>query len=165
MRSVLFIRHANSSWGNKIISDYERPLNDRGKKEAPEMARRLLSKNIPLDFFISSSAKRARQTAEFFTKAYCLSPGSVLMKEELYLPSPEIFYDIIDGTANEFQHLAICSHNPAITQFLNQITDKIRVDEMPPCGILGIRTDAFQWNDFRKSQKIFWFFDYPQTFL
>lgn len=164
MRSVLFIRHAKSSWDNAAVSDFDRPLNDRGKMDAPQMARRLLDKKIPLDSFISSPAKRARKTTDFFVEAYGLAESNVLLKAELYLPSPDVFYDVIEEIANRFHHIAICSHNPAITQFVNQLTNEIRVDNVPTCGIFAVKTNISRWEDFRKAQKQFWFFDYPKNY-
>ncbi|HRN55607.1 MAG TPA: histidine phosphatase family protein [Agriterribacter sp.] len=163
MRSVLFIRHAKSSWDSAAMRDFDRPLNERGKKDAPEMAKRLLEKNIPLDSFISSPAKRASKTAGIFAEAYGLSPGDIVLKAALYLPSPDAFFEVIEETPNRFHHLAICSHNPAITDFVNLLTAEIRIDNMPTCGIFAIKTHISQWQDFRKSTKQFWFFDYPKT--
>lgn len=163
MRSVLFIRHAKSSWDNASVRDFDRPLNERGKKDAPEMARRLLDREVPIDSFISSPAKRAIRTAGVFAEAYGLSLGSVLENPILYLPSPDVFYDVIEETSNEFHHLAVCSHNPAITYIVNQLTDKIRVDNVPTCGIFAIKTNVSNWQDFRKGQNEFWFFDYPKN--
>lgn len=163
MRSVLFIRHAKSGWDSAAMSDIDRPLNDNGRKEAAEMANRLSAKKIPLDFFISSTAKRTRQTTEFFSEAYSLSPGNIAMNAALYLPSPDIFYEVIEETADRFHHIAICSHNPAITDFVNRLTDKIRIDNMPTCGVFAIKTDISRWRDFRESPIQFWFLDYPQN--
>ena len=56
---LLIIRHAKSSWEVGTLSDFDRPLNDRGKKDAPMMAKRLLDKKIKIDAFVSSPAKRA----------------------------------------------------------------------------------------------------------
>ena len=161
MKSVLFIRHAKSSWDDASVSDFDRSLNERGKKDAPEMVRHLINKKIPLDSFISSPAKRARKTAEFFVAAYGFPKNALDLKAELYLPSTEVFYDVIEKTADQFHHLAICSHNPAITNFANLLTDEIKVDNIPTCGIFAIKININQWQDFRKAPKQFWFFDYP----
>ncbi|HRP55080.1 histidine phosphatase family protein [Agriterribacter sp.] len=163
MRSVLFIRHAKSSWDDASVSDFDRSLNERGKKDAQEMARRLISRRIPLDSFISSPAKRARKTAGFFIKAYELPESALVLKAELYLPLADVFYEVIEGIANDFHHLAICSHNPAITHLVNLLTSEIKVDNVPTCGIFAIKTDIGQWHDFRKAPKQFWFFDYPKN--
>ena len=68
---ILFlVRHAKSSWDNEALPDFERPLNERGKKDAPKMATRLKDKNIIINAFISSPAKRAKKTAELFIKEF-----------------------------------------------------------------------------------------------
>ena len=70
MKTVFLIRHAKSDWGEPSLSDFDRPLNERGKKDAPVMAQRLLDKKIKIDAFISSPAKRAGKTARIFAKEY-----------------------------------------------------------------------------------------------
>ncbi len=162
MRSVLFIRHAKSNWDDRTLSDFDRPLSDRGKKDAPEMASRLINRKIPLDSFISSPAKRARKTADFFIDTYGALKSNVLLKAELYLPSTDAFYDVIEGIDDRFRHLALFSHNPGITHFVNQLTREITIDHMPTCGIFAIKTDLSHWTDFRKAPKQFWFLDYPK---
>ena len=69
-KTLLLIRHAKSSWDISNLNDFERPLNDRGKKDAPAMAKRLLHKKISIDAFVSSPAKRAKKTAELFCQEY-----------------------------------------------------------------------------------------------
>lgn len=165
MKSVLFIRHAKSSWDDVSVSDFDRPLHERGKRDAPEMARHLVKRKVPLDSFISSPAKRARKTAEFFLKAYEVPENALILKAELYLPSDEVFYEVIEGVENQFHHLAIFSHNPGITHFVNLLTSEIKVDDIPTCGIFGIKANVSQWKDFRKVPKQFWFFDYPKNHL
>ena len=77
MKCLLLVRHAKSSWDDFSIKDFDRPLNDRGKKDAPMMAKRLIKKEINIDAFISSPAKRARKTAEAFLKEYDEKKGHV----------------------------------------------------------------------------------------
>ena len=77
-KTLLLIRHAKSSWDVGTLNDFERPLNDRGKKDAPMMARRLLDKKVSIDAFVSSPAKRAKKTAELFSSAYGNSEEDVI---------------------------------------------------------------------------------------
>ena len=69
MKTLLIVRHAKSSWDNADTSDIDRPLNDRGKRDAPAMAQRIIRTGLAIDRFVSSPAKRARQTAEYFVEA------------------------------------------------------------------------------------------------
>lgn len=163
MRSVLFIRHAKSSWEDPSMNDFDRPLNERGKKDAPQMAGYLLEKKVPIDSFISSPAKRARKTAALFAKGYGIAEDAIQFKSALYLPEEIAFLQTIETTSDEFLHLAIFSHNPGITNFVNTLTHQIRVDDIPTCGIFGIKTSASSWTDFKNAEKEFWFFDYPKN--
>ena len=161
MKTLLLIRHAKSSWDNIAISDFDRPLNDRGKKDAPMMARRLSAKKIKIDSFISSPAKRAKRTAILFAKEFGVNENDIVFKTELYAAPKEIFYEVIEKLNNQSDHVAIFSHNPGITEFANSLTN-VRADDMPTCSIFAIKTDAKKWNQFRTSNKEFWFFDYPK---
>ena len=66
MRQLLLIRHAKSDWGDFSLPDFDRPLNERGKRDAPVMAQRLLDKKITIDAFVSSPAKRAKKNSQSF---------------------------------------------------------------------------------------------------
>lgn len=159
----MFIRHAKSSWDDPLMNDFDRPLNERGKKDAPQMAGYLLNKMVPIDSFISSPAKRARKTAALFAKEFGIAEDVIQLKSELYLPDDNAFLHTIETTFDKFSHLAIFSHNPGITNFVNTLTTQIRVDDMPTCGIFGIKTPADHWKDFKNAEKEFWFFDYPKN--
>src|SRR5688572_13035528 len=98
MKILLLVRHAKSDWGDPSLADIERPLNDRGKRDAPVMAHRLLDKRIEIDAFISSPAKRARKTAKVFAGEYKRDKEEVILIEQLYGAGPEVFYDVIKKT-------------------------------------------------------------------
>src|SRR5688572_528100 len=115
MKSLLLIRHAKSSWADFSIEDFDRPLNDRGKKDAPEMAKRLLDKDITIDAFISSPAKRARKTAELFVKEFKEKKGDIIFFDELYMASPSAFFDVISKIDDDYKTVAVFSHNEGIS--------------------------------------------------
>jgi phosphohistidine phosphatase len=163
MRVIILIRHAKSSWENNDMSDFERPLNERGKKDAPEMAERLLQKKINFSAFISSPAKRARKTAELFLKEWKGQEPELVLKSELYNPTPEIFYELLEQLDDHWHNVAIFSHNPGITEFVNSLTDDIKINNIPTCGIFALKADLNKWIDFKKAKKEFWFFDYPKN--
>jgi phosphohistidine phosphatase len=164
MKSVLIIRHAKSSWDNFSLPDFDRPLNDRGKQDAPKMAKRLLEKEIDIDAFISSPAKRARKTATLFAVEFKRRKEDVILIPELYHPAPPAFYTAIAQAPKKAHCIAVFSHNPGITEFVNGLTD-IRIDDMPTCAIFAIKVDISSWADFAAGSKTFWFFDYPKSEL
>ncbi len=161
---LLLVRHAKSDWGNPGLADFERPLNDRGKKDAPAMVDRLLEKKIKIDAFIASPAKRAGKTARIFATAYKRDKDDIIFRDELYGAGENVFYDVIATADNKFDSIAVFSHNPGITDFANLLTST-RIDNIPTCGVFAIKADCEKWKDFLAAKKEFWFFDYPKAGL
>ena len=161
MKYLLIIRHAKSSWALPGQEDFERPLNDRGKRDAPNMAKRLLDKNIQINLFVSSTANRAFTTAAYFADAYGVQKNSIQQIRKLYHAHPPVFYEVIKGIHKDIETAALFSHNPGITEFVNELT-ATKLDNMPTCGIFGVSADITDWKDFTRAKKTFWFFDYPK---
>lgn len=161
-KQLLLVRHAKSSWDDISIKDFDRPLNDRGKKDAPDMAKRLKDQDIEIDAFVSSPAKRARKTAEAFIKEFDEKKGDILFTEKLYLASPSAFYEVISELDDKLDTVAIFSHNEGITSFANMLTET-RVDNIPTCGVFAVKVKTEHWADFEKAEKEFWFFDFPKS--
>ena len=163
MKTLYIIRHAKSSWGDLTSPDFERPLNDRGKKDAPEMATRLKEKKAKIDVFISSPAKRAQKTCKAFCKIFDYPEEKVVFKEELYHAAVETFYNVITSIDNAHHSAAVFSHNPGITLFINSLKTAVQVDNMPTCGIFAVTTNIADWQDFKSARKEFALFDYPKA--
>lgn len=161
MKSVILVRHAKSSWDDPALTDFDRPLNERGKQDAPRMAARLLDRKVQIDAFLTSPAKRARKTAAFFAETYHLHKDQLLLIPELYHAEPEAFYQTIANAPAEAGTIALFSHNPGITSFANLLTT-VTVDDMPTCAIFAVKAAIQQWSEFRNGTKEFWFFDYPK---
>src|SRR5580693_7938143 len=97
MKTLLIIRHAKSSWDNINTPDIDRPLNDRGKKDAPAMARKLIKAGIRPDRLVSSPARRARHTAELFGREFNIADKDILILNELYHAQPSTFQQVVAG--------------------------------------------------------------------
>ena len=162
MKTLLIVRHAKSSWDNAAIGDIDRPLNDRGRRDAPDMAQRVIRAGAAIDLFVSSPAKRARQTAEFFVKAYGKKEKSIRFIPELYNAAVQTFKEVIAGLEDEYHCAAIFSHNPGITVFVNMLTS-VQLDNMPTCGVFAVTSPVERWADFLAAGPVFWFFDYPKS--
>ncbi len=165
MKQLLLIRHAKSSWSMNGLPDFERPLNERGHNDAPNMAKRLLNKQINIDAFVSSTANRAFTTATYFYEAYKSKfqqiPPIVGIKELYHAPA-SIFYQQIELFNNHFQSVAVFAHNPGITEFVNELTE-VTIDNMPTCSIFAVGVNISDWADFANAEKKFLFFDYPKN--
>lgn len=162
MKTLLLIRHAKSDWEDPSLQDFDRPLNERGKRDAPAMAQRLLDKDIAIDAFISSPAKRAKKTAGIFANAYGIDKEAILFFDELYLAPPSVFYNVISRTDNTLNHIAVFAHNPGISDFANELTNA-RVDDLPTCGIFAVSAETDDWATFSTATKNFLFCDFPKS--
>jgi phosphohistidine phosphatase len=159
---LLVVRHAKSSWDVETLNDFERPLNERGKKDAPAMAKRLIDKNIPVELFVSSPAKRAKKTAELFCETYGKSPDSIEYVSMLYHATTDVFYEVVEHLDDSSGIVALFSHNPGITEFVNTLTEDENIANLPTCGIYAIQVHLKKWSDFKKAKKEFLFLDYPK---
>src|SRR5579872_5815105 len=137
MKTLLMIRHAKSSWDNANISDIDRPLNDRGRRDAPDMAKRLIKSGIEIDRFVSSPAKRARQTAELFARTFGRPEKEITFLPELYHVTIPVFKQVIGDLDDAGNTIALFSHNPGITAFVNVLTE-VRLDNMPACSVFAV---------------------------
>lgn len=162
MKELILVRHAKSDWGNPGLDDFDRPLNERGKRDAPAMAQRLLDKKISIDLIVSSPAKRAAKTAKAFAEAYGIKKSEILFLPELYLAPPSVFFKVLNGLDTKAKTVALFSHNEGITDFANQLS-QARIDNIPTCGVFAVKVKADHWAAFQEAEKEFWFFDYPKA--
>lgn len=162
MKTLIIVRHAKSSWANEGQADIERPLNDRGKKDAPEMAKRVKEKLEKIDLLVSSPAKRAHKTAKLFAEELGIDKDKIQIAKDLYEAAPQSFYAVVSTLPNDASSVVLFSHNPGITSFANSLT-AVKIDDMPTCAVYAISADISSWADFKASEKSFLFFDYPKN--
>lgn len=162
MKTLILVRHAKSDWNNEGLSDRERPLNDRGKRDAPEMAKRLRKRELKIDAFVSSPAKRALQTARYFAEEFKVEKDHLRIEENLYGAGTSIFAEVVASQKNKKESVVLFSHNPGITEYANSLCD-VRIDDMPTCSVFAVQASVDSWKDFAQAEKKFLFFDYPKN--
>jgi phosphohistidine phosphatase len=162
-RTLLMIRHAKSSWSNPLQSDFERPLNERGLRDAPIMGARLKQAGIVPDLIISSTAKRTRQTAKHIAEALDYDFATVKWEEKLYHCVPSVFEELIYEMDNSIGTVLIIAHNPGITEFVNQLSPDFSTGNMPTCGVVGASFEAEGWDRFPNVKRKVFLFDYPRN--
>jgi phosphohistidine phosphatase len=160
-RTLVMIRHAKSSWAIPLQSDFERPLNERGKQDAPAMGARLEKLKLIPDLIISSSAKRTRQTARRIASEVGYDADKIKWEEKLYHCIPAVFEEIIYGLDESVKTVFIVAHNPGITEFVNELSVGFKTDNMPTCGIVAAHIEAKEWNEFPKAERKVFLFEYP----
>ncbi len=161
-RELILVRHAKSSWKEHGISDHDRTLNKRGKHDAPLMAGILRGKDISPDLLISSTAERAKMTAEIFAEVYGIKKSQIQLFEDLYLADENGLLENVHRISNNVDTVFLFSHNPGITDFANALcnTDIINI---PTCGIYHARFNAESWKDVEIGNGKFVEFDYPKN--
>jgi phosphohistidine phosphatase len=160
MKTVIIIRHAKSGWDNAFASDFDRTLNDRGNKDAHQMALRLKGRSINIDACISSPAVRAATTAEIF--ATTIGWNNPLFIPALYHASPSIIAHTIHNCNEQLNSIVIVAHNPGITEFVNSLTSEVRTDNVPTCGMFAVNAAISSWKEFADAKKTLLFYDYPK---
>ena len=130
-RTLVMIRHAKSSWANPLQSDFDRPLNERGKREAPEMGEVLKREGLKPDLIICSTAKRTRQTAKRIAEVLDYDMDNVRWEEKLYHCIPSVFEELLFELSDKIKTVFIIAHNPGITEFVNELSPDFSIDNMP----------------------------------
>lgn len=161
MKQLLIVRHAKSSWALAGQQDFDRPLNDRGLRDAPMMAQRMLDKQVTIDAFVSSTANRALTTCRFFVDAY-QAKDKLTTVSELYHAPAYVFYEVLADVDDAVETVAVFAHNPGITAFVNELTST-QIDNMPTCAVFAVKIETEHWRDLKNAKKHFWFFDYPKA--
>ncbi len=163
-RTLVMIRHAKSSWANPLQSDFERPLNDRGEHDAPIIGERIKDLNVFPDLIISSTAKRAKQTAKRIAQAIGYDSERIQWIDKLYHCIPVVFEEVIHEIDDRFKTVFIVAHNPGITDFVNELLPGFTIDNMPTCGVVGAHIEADHWSDFNIATKEVFLFEYPKKY-
>ena len=132
MMRLWLIRHAKSSWSRPAGSDFDRPLNQRGERDGPEMRDWLAGHPHPAQWIWTSDAARAAATAAFVAEAF---PGATLQADRrLYGASPETLVGVLRETPPAIETAAIVAHNPGITRGVNLLAGAEAIDNMPTFG-------------------------------
>ena len=163
MKTIYLVRHAKSDWGDNSIPDFDRPLNKRGKRDAPFMGEILNQKKIKIDLIISSPAKRARKTAIAVAEKNKYPEKSILFNEDIYEATSNDILEIINKLDERYQTVMIFGHNPGLTFLNNHISNKY-IDNIPTCGIVAMEIDD-AWNNIGQNNCRHLFFEYPKLYL
>lgn len=165
MKHIFFIRHAKSSWEDYRLDDHDRPLNKRGKRDAPNMARRLVGLDPAPQGILTSTAKRAKVTAKVFRDAFGLTRDEVIAKRCLYHAMPEAIEEEICCLPDEWETVLVFGHNPGYTYLANQLQHDRTIGNVPTCGIVGAKIDIDKWENFTLAAAIRTTFMYPKEVL
>ncbi|UWF77359.1 MULTISPECIES: SixA phosphatase family protein [Microbacterium] len=142
MKTLLLARHAKSDWGMPGFADHDRPLNARGRRDAPAMAQRLVAEGVALDRIVSSSAVRARSTADEYAAAF----GIPILEEPLLYGASARSILAIAATQPEDSVVAmLVGHNPGMSDAVGELTGEDT--QLPTCAVAECAVDVGSWSE------------------
>ncbi|APZ92400.1 SixA phosphatase family protein [Fuerstiella marisgermanici] len=156
-RILLLVRHAKSSWKHPELDDIDRPLNKRGRRDAPEMGRRLSHRKLIPDLVLCSPAVRTKATAEAIAAEVGYSADQIVINDDLYAASEQEVLDAVASTDDRVRTLMVVTHNPVITDLANRFSPT-PIDNVPTCGVLTVTLES--WT--RPELGVLADFDYPK---
>ena len=161
MKTLTIIRHAKSSWSDTSLSDAKRPLNRRGKHDAPMMGERIHDHGIRPSLIVSSPATRAWSTAKIIAEAINY-PREFLQKEKsLYLASLDRILDVVVAQDNGFNNLMIIGHNPGLTDFVNFLVPGL-TNNLPTAGVVSVEIEQDDWSLYERPAAKLLVHDWPR---
>jgi len=159
------VRHAKSSWKETGLPDFDRPLNERGKKDAPRMGQRLKERQVKTDLMLASPAKRAMSTCKRIAEILAYPEEKIKTDYQLYHADEEEILSIVRNVNDKHDMLMIFGHNPGLTDFVNALSHdhKMEVANIPTCGVVAFSFEVQSWKNIEFGKGDFIFFDYPKN--
>jgi phosphohistidine phosphatase len=144
MKTLLLLRHAKSSWSDESVDDHDRPLNQRGKQEAPRMGQLLLDEHLIPDIIISSDAKRCRRTVEKLVET-CGYRGETILTSELYLAPPRSYLKVLSRLDERVTRALVVGHNPALEELVDTLIGKYEPMTTAALALIEL-SELTQWS-------------------
>jgi phosphohistidine phosphatase len=148
---LLLIRHAKSDWGDAALPDHDRPLNKRGRRDAPRMGRWIAERGLAPAEVLCSDARRTRETLELMLTEWP-APPEVSFHRSLYHAVPDSMLATLEGA--QARTVALVGHNPGIGQLAARLArhapDHSRFGDFPTCAVAALAFDALDWTSVRK---------------
>jgi phosphohistidine phosphatase len=164
MLRLTLLRHAKTEPVHPGQEDWDRVLEARGQKDAPEMARRLRDRKLKPDKIIASPAVRALTTATIVAREIGVSEGRLSRDERLYLAAPKMLLQVIQQLGGDARHLMIVGHNPGLTEFADRISAERDVDNLPTCAVYTLEFDIARWSELEWNSGVNAELDHPKNY-
>lgn len=161
MKTLVLVRHAKSSWEHAGTADHERPLNHRGRRDAPDMGRRLRERGLLPDAIRSSTAVRARATAVAIAAELGIDPEDVVLDERLYGSSPGTILGVVGELDDSVATAMVVAHDPGLSDLAFDLSGTI--EHMPTCAVAEFRFDVASWSEVADAEPAEVRFEMPRS--
>ena len=160
MKTLFLVRHAKSSWDDTELSDKDRPLADRGIRDAPNMGSRLLKRHASPDLILSSPALRAATTSKMIAKSLRYKLKDIVVDRRLYPGGADDLLRVIHKLDDKWERVMIFGHNPGLTELAHRLAGEIA--HMPTCAVAEFTFDAKSWSKVGADDVVGATLDYPK---
>ncbi len=143
MKTLFLVRHGQSSWDDVSLTDRDRPLTDKGKRDAVKMGKRLAEAEIAVDALLSSPALRALATAKAIARKLDFKRRHIVQDERLYSGQVDELLELIEEIGGEHKRLMLVGHNPLLSELVLRLADKDV--NLPTCAVAVLRFDTKSW--------------------
>lgn len=159
MKTLFLVRHAKSS-RDPSLPDRERPLDDRGKRDAPKMGQRLAKRHVKLDLLVSSPALRALTTAHLIADEIGYRRKDIIVDDRLYASSPDHLLAVVRALDNQLDRVMLFGHNPEFSDLAHQLSSE--TVDMPTSAVAEYNFDTKVWSDIGEVEPTKAVLDYPK---
>ena len=146
-KTILIMRHAKSSWDDSSQKDFDRPLNKRGRRDAPAMGDFLAGLELIPDFIVCSPAERARETILLLTKASKVDKSIIHWNEDLYYDGVEAYLESLRSAPEDADVVLVAGHNPAVEQTVARLSGGAVTRKVTTANFACFYTSAASWED------------------
>jgi phosphohistidine phosphatase len=160
MKTLFLVRHAKSSWDDPTLADEDRPLNARGKRDAPKMGKRLAKRDVKLDLILSSPAKRAIATAHVLADKLDYKLKNIVVDDRLYPGAVNDLVKVVHTLGDKLNRVILVGHHPALSQLAHRLSSDIT--HMPTCAVAEFTFKAKLWRDVSKATLVTVALDLPK---
>ena len=163
MLQLTLIRHAKSSWDDPALSDFDRPLNKRGMKNAPLMGKIISKRGLVFDRIVASPAQRAITTARLIAGKLGFPEQDIQRRKELYDASMDALLACVHSLDNQYDSIALVAHNPGLTDLCNHLSGE-SIANLPTCAVAVIEFDLDDWRAVYQDTGRLALYEYPRKY-
>lgn len=161
MKTLLLIRHAKSSWATAGTPDHDRALNERGRRDAPQMGNRMRARGLEPDLIIFSSALRARTTAQLLAAAMDVPQERLREDKRIYASSSGKLMYLLQELDDELSSVMLVGHNPEMTELAQHFARDL--PDMATTAVAQFTFDLASWRGIDQAEPVSVWFDYPKS--
>jgi len=162
-KKLFIVRHAKSDWSHEGLSDFERPLNERGLRNAPFIADKIAEAGHTIDFILTSPANRAITTAGFFKRRLGLRDNQWDTERKIYEADVQRLLSIVNKLDDTHSSVILFGHNPGLSSLVHELTGEWVV--MPTCGIAEVEIPFNAWSMVSPGTCNLISFDFPKRYV